>query len=102
MMTKWNSKCSDLLTNSLHKFFKELSWYGDRFGELDIETSRVNVDFLKVLRFSFPVSCNWPPREGLLSPASAPNLQEEFSSCRFYLITNGFTNAPSIKPDHAT
>ena len=38
MMTKWNSKCSDLLTNSLRKFFKELSWYGDRFGELDIET----------------------------------------------------------------
>ena len=38
MMTKWNSKCSDLLTNSLRKFFKELSWYGDWFGELDIET----------------------------------------------------------------
>ena len=33
---------------------------------------------------------------------SAPNLQEEFSSCEFYPITNGFTDARSIKPDHAT
>ena len=33
---------------------------------------------------------------------SAPNLQEEFSSCEFYPIMNGFTDARSIKPDHAT
>ena len=33
---------------------------------------------------------------------SAPNLQEEFSSGEFYPITNGFTDARSIKRDHAT
>ena len=33
---------------------------------------------------------------------SAPNLQEEFSSGQFYPITNGFTDARSIKRDHAT
>ena len=33
---------------------------------------------------------------------SAPNLQEEFSSCEFYPITNGFIDAPAIKPDHFT
>ena len=83
MMTKWNSKCSDLFTNFLRKFFKELSLYGDRFGELDIETSRVNVDFLKVLRFSFPVSCSWPPREGLLSPAARQIYRRNFPPVGF-------------------
>ena len=60
------------------------------------------IDFLKVLNFSFPGSDSWPLHEGRLSPAARQNLQEEFSSCRFYPITNGFTDAPSIKPDHAT
>ena len=47
-------------------------------------------------------SRSWPQGERTFIPCSAPNLQEEFSSCRFYPITNGFTDAPSIKPDHAT
>ena len=33
---------------------------------------------------------------------NAPNLQKEVSSCSFYPITNGFTDAPSIKPYHAS
>ena len=48
---------------------------------------------------------SWPQpaqREGLLSPYSTPNLRDQFSSRRFYPIMNGFTDAPSIKPDHAT
>ena len=40
-------------------------------------------------------------RRTLIS-CSAPNLQEEFSSCSFYPITKVFTDVPSIKPDHAT
>ena len=42
-------------------------------------------------------SGSWPHREGLFIPAA-----RQFSSCGFYPITNGFTDAPSIKPDHAT
>ena len=59
------------------------------------------LDFLKVLRFSFPVPVVGPSPKTFI-PCRAPNLQEEFSSRRFYPITNGFTDAPSIKPDYAT
>ena len=59
------------------------------------------LDFLKVLRFSFPVPVVGPSAKTFI-PCRTPNLQEEFSSCRFYPITNGFTDAPSIKSDHAT
>ena len=52
--------------------------------------------------FSFPVPVVGPiAKDFNFNPCSAPNLQEEFSSCGFYPITNGFTDAPSIKPDHA-
>ena len=42
------------------------------------------------------------PRRRTFILCSAPNLQEEFSSCEFYPIMNGFTDARSIKRDHAT
>ena len=48
------------------------------------------LDFLKVLRFSFPVPVVGPSAKTFI-PCRAPNLQEEFSSRRFYPITNGFT-----------
>ena len=60
------------------------------------------IDFLKVLRFSFPVPVVSPCTEDFYHLQRAKNLREEFSSSRFYPITNGFTDAPLIKPDHAT
>ena len=39
-------------------------------------------------------SGSWPQHEGLLIPSA-----RQFSSCGFYPITNGFTDAPSIKSD---
>ena len=65
------------------------------------EGSGCSIDFLEVLRFSFPVPVVSPARRTFI-PCSEPNLQEEFSSCRFYPITDVFTDAPSIKPDHVT
>ena len=62
--------------------------------------TEASIDFLKVLRFSFPVPVVAPPRRTFI-PCNAPNLQEEFSSCKFHPITNGFTDAQLIKPDHA-
>ena len=44
------------------------------------------LDFLKVLRFSFPVPVVGPSAKTFI-PCRTPNLQEEFSSCRFYPIT---------------
>ena len=59
------------------------------------------LDFLKVLRFSFPVAVVGPSAKDFY-PLQWPNLQVEFSSSGFYPITNGFTDGPSIKPNHAT
>ena len=59
------------------------------------------LDFLKVLCFSFPVAVVGPSVKDFY-PLRWPNLQVEFSSSGFYPITNGFTDGPSIKPNHAT
>ena len=70
-------------------------WHTDRMISL------THLDFLKVLPFSFPVPVVGPGAMNFI-PCSGPNWPDKFSSCRFYPITNGFTDAPSIKPDHAT
>ena len=59
------------------------------------------LDFLKVLRFSFPVVVVGPSAKDFY-PLQWPNLQVKFSSSGFYPITNGFTDGPSIKPNHTT
>ena len=59
------------------------------------------LDFLKVLRFSFPVAVVGPSVKDFY-PLQWPNLQVEFSSSGFYPITNGFTHELSIIPNHAT
>ena len=46
-------------------------------------------------------SGSWPQPRRTFIPCNASNLQEEFSSCKFDPITNGFTDAQLIKPDHA-
>ena len=46
-------------------------------------------------------SGSWPQPRRTFIPCNAPNLQEEFSCCKFDPITNGFTDAQLIKPDHA-
>ena len=61
------------------------------------------LDFLKVLCFSFPVLVvGHVTTRRTFIPCSAPNLLEEFSSCRCHPITNGLTDVPSIRLDHAT
>ena len=45
---------------------------------------------------------SWPQREGLLSPTASQIHRRNFPPVGFYPIMNGFTDAPSIKPDHAT
>ena len=60
-----------------------------------------NLDLLKLLCFSFSVLVVGPSTKDFY-PMQPRNPQEEFSSCGFYQITIGFTDAPSIKRDHAT
>ena len=64
---------------------------------LGTEQSGCCIDVLEVLRFSFPVPVVGPSVRSSLatarrtcSPCSAPNLQEEFSSCGFYPIKDVF------------
>ena len=55
---------------------------------------------------SLPISGSgiWPQCEGLAAPQQPTKFTGEIliSSCRFYLMTNGFTDAPSIRFNHAT
>ena len=76
---------------------------------LGTEESGCCIDFLEVLRFSFPVPVVGPSARSSLatarrtfSPCSAPNLLEEFSSCGFYSTKEVFTDAQLNKPDHVT
>ena len=64
---------------------------------LGTEESSCCIDFLEVLRFSLPVPVVGPSARSSLatarrtfSPCSAPNLQEEFSSCGFYPFKDVF------------
>ena len=64
---------------------------------LGTEESGCCIDFLEVLRFSFPVPVVGPSARSSLatarrtfSPCSAPNLQEEFSSCGFFSMKEVF------------
>ena len=60
------------------------------------------LDFLKNLRFPFPVPVVGPSTKDFYPLQCAKFTGEISLLCGFYPITNGFTDAPSIKPDHAT
>ena len=88
----------DLTENFHHEHFIDPTncpWVSEDVSYLDF------LNMLKVLRFSFPV-----PIVGASAKDFYPLQRAKFtggiSSCRFYPITKGFTDTPSIKPDHAT